>query len=107
MVLYGEFMKLKYLMLFISVSVFSLLNSLTYEIKQDGTGDFTNIQAGIDEATDNDTVLVYPGTYYENILILEKSLTLGSLSLITNDESYKYSTIIDGNHIKSCIQVRG
>ena len=67
MVLYGEFMKLKYLMLFISVSVFSLLNSLTYEIKQDGTGDFTNIQAGIDEATDNDTVLVYSNIHFKKI----------------------------------------
>jgi hypothetical protein len=85
----------------------SFLNSTIFEIKQDGTGNFATIQEGIDESTDSDTVLVYPGTYFENVIIQEKSVTLGSLTLTTGDESYKHTTIIDGNQISSCIQVRG
>ncbi len=99
-------MKLKILILF-AIVFYSFLYSEIYEIKQDGSGDFTTIQAGIDEAADNDTVLVYPGTYFENVIILEKSLTLGSLTLTTGDDSYKHTTIIDGNQTSSCIQVRG
>ncbi len=98
-------MKSKILIIF-TIVFYSFLYSTTYEIKQDGTGDFTNIQAGVDEAVDNDTVLVYPGTYFENIIIQEKSITLGSLTLTTGNQSYKYSTIIDGNQTNSCIQVR-
>jgi len=73
-----------------------LLNSTTYHIKQDGTGNFTTIQVGIDACVDSDTILVYPGTYFENLVIIEKAITLGSLYLTTGDESYISQTIIDG-----------
>ncbi|MEA1912135.1 MAG: hypothetical protein U9N32_10775, partial [Spirochaetota bacterium] len=100
-------MRTKHLILFVVISFCSLLNSAIYEIKQDGSGNFLTIQEGINESTDFDTVLVYPGVYFENIIIQEKSLTLGSLTLTTGDESYKHTTIIDGNQTSSCIQVRG
>ncbi len=74
----------------------SLLNATTWHIKQDSTGNFTTIQAGIDFCTNGDTILVYPGNYYENLVILEKYMTLGSLYLTTGDESYISQTIIDG-----------
>jgi hypothetical protein len=75
----------------------------TITVKQDGTGDYTIIQDAIDASSDGDTVLVYPGTYYENINFNGRSITLASLNLLTNDPSYIHQTILDGNHSGTCI----
>ncbi|MDA3814591.1 MAG: T9SS type A sorting domain-containing protein [Candidatus Cloacimonetes bacterium] len=97
-------MKLKSIyLLFVFVSVCSLLNSFTWEIKQDGTGNFTTIQEGINASVHSDTVLVYPGRYYENVNFNGKNITLASLELITGDETYITTTIIDGNQQGSCV----
>ncbi|MBS4056413.1 MAG: T9SS type A sorting domain-containing protein, partial [Bacteroidales bacterium] len=79
----------------------------TITVKQDGTGMFTAIQDAIDAAASGDTILVWPGTYYENLDFNEKSLTLGSLILTTGDISYREQTIIDGNNNGSCIRIIG
>ena len=42
--------------------------------------DYSMIQAGIDAAVEGDVVVVYPDTYYENIVI-NKTITLTSLAL--------------------------
>ena len=97
--------KMKYLLAII-ISIFaiqSFANTLT--VKQDGTGNFDSIQEAILHAWPGDTVLVWPGTYYENIDFLGKNITLASLVLTTGDESYRYNTIIDGNNNGSCVKV--
>ena len=53
-------------------------------------GDQPTIQAGIDAASDGDTVLVAPGTYFENIDFKGKGITVRS-------SSGPEVTVIDGN----------
>jgi hypothetical protein len=95
--------RFKLLLLFAFICVNSWLNSTTWIIDQSGGGDFTTIQEGIDVSADTDTILVYPGTYYENIIYNGKNITVASLELTTGNEAYIDSTIIDGQRITSCV----
>ncbi|MBP6871049.1 MAG: T9SS type A sorting domain-containing protein [Bacteroidales bacterium] len=72
-------------------------------VKQDGTGDFTAIQQAIIASQDGDTVLAWPGIYYENLDFNGKSLTLASLNLTTGDPTYIHTTVIDGNQQGRCV----
>ena len=73
-------------------------------VKQDGTGDFTIIQEAIDFVDEGDTIVVYPGIYYENIDFKGKSdIVLASTFLYSQADSIRYNTIIDGNQNGSCI----
>ena len=65
--------------------------------------DYTVIQTAINATTAGDTVLVYPGTYTENINYNGKNIVLGSRYLTTQDTSYISSTIIDGNQAGSVV----
>jgi len=97
-------MKVKIIiLLFVLISVYQWLNSTTWIIDQSGGGNFTFIQEGIDASSNSDTVLVYPGTYYENIDFIGKDITVASLLLTTGNENYINSTIIDGNQQGSVV----
>jgi len=96
-------MKPKLLFFLVLLSVPLWLHPTTWHIKLDGTGNFTTIQEGIDAAAIGDTVLVYSGTYFENLNMTGKNTTLASLEMTTGDPQYITSTIIDGQHQASCI----
>ncbi len=83
----------------------TVLKAQIITVKQDGTGNFTTIQAAVNAAWNGDTILVWPGTYVENIHIISKTITLGSLTLTTGDLSYINQTVIDGNQSGSCIRI--
>ncbi len=68
--------------------MFLYLHSETINVDIEGGGDYTSIQDGIDASSNGDTILVYPGTYYENVNFIGKDITLASLEMITGDESY-------------------
>ena len=99
-------LKIKLLFIFFILSIFSfsILFSNTIIVNVNG-GDYTTIQEGIDASENGDTVLVYSGTYYENVNFNGKSITLASLELLTGNESYIDSTVIDGNQNGSCIRL--
>ena len=76
------------------------LHSKTIKIPDDQS----TIQVGIVSSSNGDTILVSPGTYYENINFNGKNIVLGSLFLTTGDTSYISQTIIDGNQ-QGCVVV--
>ncbi len=57
--------------------------------------DYNTIQAAIDDANNNDTIVVSPGRYYENIQIRNKGVVI--ISSNPNDPNIVANTIIDGN----------
>ena len=69
----------------------------------DGSQPFTSIQTAINASAHGDTVLVYPGRYYENVRFNGRNITLASLELITGNREYMYSTVVDGNQSGSAI----
>lgn len=79
--------------------------SAILQVALDGTQAYTSIQSAINTAIDQDTILVHPGRYYENIVISGRQLTIGSLELINGDSTYIAQTIVDGNQSGSCFHI--
>ena len=75
------------------------------DITGNGSGQFpyATIQHGIDVSSNADTVLVQPGTYYENVNYNGKNITVASLYSTTQEPNYISSTIIDGNNSGSVV----
>ena len=92
-------MKIRYLIIIYFILLFSknILRSDTSIVNIDGTGDYTSIQQGIDNSANGDTILVYPGTYFENINFNVKNITVASKYVLTGNDIYINTTIIDGN----------
>ncbi len=65
---------------------------------------FATIQNGIGFSNDADTVLVQPGTYFENINYSGKLITVASLFLTTQDTTYISQTVIDGDSLDSVVK---
>jgi len=72
------------------------LHAAEIHVAQDGSGDFIVIQEAIDAALYGDTVIVHPGTYYENVHFNGKNIVLRSVA--PEDEQIVASTIIDAWH---------
>src|SRR4030095_10564777 len=59
--------------------------------------DYTTIQSAIDASTNGDTVVVAPGTYFENINFKGKNIVLTSNFYLNGDTSFINQTIINGS----------
>ncbi|MDP8322077.1 MAG: choice-of-anchor Q domain-containing protein [Candidatus Stygibacter australis] len=82
-----------------------LLQGTTHIVDIEGAGDYISIQEGINSSANGDTVLVYPGRYFENTDFIGKEITLASLEMTTGNRDYIRNTIIDGNQTGSCVVV--
>lgn len=58
----------------------NIMEKRQYIIAQDGTGDFRTIQEGVDNASDGDTLIVYPGIYTEAVQVMGKEVHIIGLS---------------------------
>jgi len=91
--------------LFILIMLPVCLQAAILHVALDGSQPYTIIQTAVNASAQNDTILVHPGTYIENIEINQRSLTLASLEMITGDSTYIAQTIINGNETGSCIRL--
>jgi hypothetical protein len=81
-----------------------------WRVSQDGSGDFTSIQAAIQRSTDGDEIQVSPGTYVERLRFAGRAVvvrsTMGPLvttidadstgSVVTMDYHEGQATVLDG-----------
>ncbi|MEJ2544663.1 MAG: hypothetical protein P8Y99_11400 [Calditrichaceae bacterium] len=63
--------------------------------------DFAKIQDAINNSVDGDTIIVAPGTYFENVNFRGKNVLLTSHYLFDEDVSFINTTIIDGSNPQS------
>ncbi len=89
---------------FLFLMLFSLAKSQVITVNQDGTGDFTVIQDAVNASSNGDTVIVYPGVYFENVNLTAKGIVFASTWVIFHEDSLISQTIIDGNQVGSCIR---
>lgn len=89
-----------------TILLFSLIISYSaYNQIHTVPGDFSDIQTAINNASENDTILISQNTYLEN-LIIDKPITLAS-NFIFDYDSHEFisSTIIDGNSVGTTITI--
>jgi nitrous oxidase accessory protein NosD len=82
------------ILIILALSMFFIVKAdITYGntviiVDDDGDADYSNIQDAIDAASNGDTIRVYEGIYFENIIIDKNLFLIGNGS---------HNTIIDGN----------
>jgi hypothetical protein len=82
-----------------------VFSQTTRTVGQGGGYDFATIQSAIDAARTGDSIIVYPGTYVENIQFKGKDIVLRSTD--PTDTVTVAATIIDGGGIDSVVAFAG
>ncbi len=68
--------------------------------------DLETIQSAIDSSSIGDTIVVKPGNYFENLVIINKNINLFSLYEIDGDTAHISNTIIDGGNTNSVLSIQ-
>lgn len=74
-------------------------------VKQDGTGDYVLIADALAAANTGDTVLIYPGEYFENLFVSDKQLVIAGASLVDGGPVMTRQTIINGGGNSTCLRL--
>jgi len=77
--------------------VVTIFSSFTFANIRNVPGEYPKIQSAINASSNSDTVVVYPGTYYENVILRGKKIVLTSRFYETGDVHFISSTIINGS----------
>ncbi len=86
-------MKQLFLMIFAMVCFILETNAQIIHIPADQP----TIQAGINSASEGDTILVAEGSYFENINFKGKPITVASQFILDGDTAHISRTVIDGS----------
>jgi len=78
--LFGIVLVLALVLSFSIVTTTPVAAHVEHIVNWDGSGDFTTIQAAINNAEDGDTIVVYPGKYEENPDMTGKALTITGIA---------------------------
>lgn len=95
------------------ISILTVINPVSATTLEVGSGKtYTTIGAAITAAVPGDTILVYPGTYNENVLINKSNLTLKSVggrdvTIIGPGTGINYNSVIFINGGLGLITVDG
>ncbi len=71
-------------------------NNKTIYVGGDGPGNFTKIQDAINNSASGDTIFLYSGTYFENIIIDKSIIIVGE---------NRYTTIVNGSYKESTMTI--
>ena len=74
------------------LSLVGTASATTWSVDGSGGANFTGIQDAINNASDGDTIIVYSGIYYENVVV-NKSVTLKGIGHPVVDASGKGDAI--------------
>ena len=88
-------------LIFLVIGVFVIWNNevcgKTWYVDDEGRADFKEIQKAIDSAENGDTIKVYEGNYYENVVVDK------SINIIGNGE---INTTIDGGNVSDVLTIK-
>lgn len=78
-------------------AIIIVFTSNAFSLIRNVPANYSTIQSAINSSSNGDTILVEPGTYFENINFRGKKIVLTSRFYISNDLSYILNTVINGS----------
>ena len=89
---------------YILLLLFSYLTARTITVAADGSQQLSSIQTAIQCAINGDSILVYPGEYFEQLNFFGKEIYVSSLYNISGDPQDIKDCIINGNELSSVVR---